>query len=85
MGRRDAIGARRATSAPPKRGVEFRFQEVLDEAANASAHPGFRRIEPIIRFGCFRWRFRGIRSHGGISVGQLTPILFVETTLVFHS
>ena len=46
------------------------------EAANASPHPGFRRIEPIIpkerrSFGCFRRRFRGIRFHGGISLGQL--------------
>jgi hypothetical protein len=28
---------------PPKRSVEFRFQEYLDEAANAGPHPGFPR------------------------------------------
>jgi hypothetical protein len=33
---------------PPKRSVEFRFQEFLDEAANAGPHPGFQRIEPIV-------------------------------------
>ena len=35
---------------PPKRGVEFRFQEFLDEAANAGPHLGFR-IEPIVPIG----------------------------------
>ena len=33
---------------PPKRSVEFRFQELLDEAANAGPHPSFQRIEPIV-------------------------------------
>jgi hypothetical protein len=46
---------------PPKRGVEFRFQKLLDEAANAAPHPGFQGIEPIVRkekrpFVSIRWR-----------------------------
>ena len=35
-------------SVPPKRSVEFRFQEFLDEAANAGPRPGFQGIEPIV-------------------------------------
>src|ERR1700730_14922069 len=34
---------------PPQRNVEFRFQEFLDEAANAGPHPGFHWIEPMAR------------------------------------
>jgi hypothetical protein len=30
-----------------KRHVEFRFQEFLDEAANAGAHPGFQGIGAV--------------------------------------
>jgi hypothetical protein len=56
----------------PKRGVEFRFQEFLDEAANAGPHPSFQGIEPIVpkekrSFGCLRRRLYGIRFHGVIS------------------
>jgi hypothetical protein len=69
----------------PKHGVEFRFQEFLDEAANAGPHPSFQGIEPIVpnekrSFGRFRRRVCGIRFHGVISIGALTPIRFVETT-----
>jgi hypothetical protein len=51
---------------PPKRSTEFRFQEFLDEAANAGPHPSFQRIEPIVpkekrSFGRFRRRFCDIR------------------------
>jgi hypothetical protein len=47
---------------PPKRSIAFRFQEFLDEAANAGPHPSFQRIEPIVpkekrSFGRFRRRF----------------------------
>lgn len=70
---------------PPQRDVEFRFQEFLDEAANAGPHPGFQRIEPIVlkekhSFGRVRRRFCGIRFHGVISIGAATPIRLVETT-----
>jgi hypothetical protein len=63
----------------PKRSVEFRFQEFLDEAANAGPHPGFQGIEPIVpnekrSFGCLRRRLYGICFHGVISIGALTPI-----------
>jgi hypothetical protein len=66
-----------------KRHVEFRFQEFLDEAANAGPHPGFQGIEPIVpkekrSFGCLHRRLYGIHFHGVISVGALTPIRFVE-------
>ena len=71
---------------PPKRGVEFRFQKLLDEAANAAPHPGFQRIEPIIPkekrpFGSIRWRLYGIRFHGVISIGALTSIQFEANKL----
>jgi hypothetical protein len=70
---------------PPKRSVEFRFQEFLDEAANAGPNPRFQGIEPIVpkekrSFGCIRRRLCGIRFHGVISIGASTPILLVETT-----
>jgi hypothetical protein len=70
---------------PPQRNVEFRFQEFLDEAANAGPHPGFQGIEPIVpkekrSFGRVRRRFCGIRFHGVISIGATTPIRLVETT-----
>jgi hypothetical protein len=69
---------------PPKRGVEFRFQEFLNEAANAGSHPGFQGIEPIVPkekrcFGCIRRRLHGIRFHGVISIGATTPIRFEQT------
>jgi hypothetical protein len=69
---------------PLKRSVEFRFQEFLDEAANAAPHPGFQGIEPIVpekkrSFGRFSRRFYGIRFHGVISIGAPTPIRFEQT------
>jgi hypothetical protein len=69
---------------PSKRSVEFRFQEFLDEAANAGPHPGFQRIEPMVpkekrSFGCITRRLYGILFHGVISVGALTPIQFEQT------
>jgi hypothetical protein len=69
---------------PPKRSIEFRFQEFLDEAANAGPHPSFQRIEPIVpkekrSFGRFRRRFCDIRLHGVISIGAPTPIRFEQT------
>src|SRR3984893_8822004 len=69
---------------PPKRSVEFRFQEFLDEGANAGPHPGFQRIEPIATkkkrsFGRFSRRFYGMRFHGVISIGASTPIRFEQT------
>jgi hypothetical protein len=65
---------------PSKGGVEFGFQKLLDEAANARAHPTFQRIEPIIakKMLAFRGEDRwlcAICCHGVISVGALTPIL----------
>jgi hypothetical protein len=61
----------------PKRGVEFRFQEFFDEAANAGPHPGFQGIEPIVPkkkrpFGRFSRRFYGIHFHGVISIVEPT-------------
>jgi hypothetical protein len=66
---------------PPKRGVEFRFQQLLNEAANARAHRCLQRIEPIfseenVPFRRRSRRFYGIRFHGVISVGASTPIRF---------
>jgi hypothetical protein len=70
---------------PPKRGVEFHFQEFVDEAANAGPHPSFQGIEPIVpkekrSFGRFRRSFCDIRFHRAISLGAPTPIRLVETT-----
>jgi hypothetical protein len=69
---------------PQKRSIAFRFQEFLDEAANAGPHPSFKRIEPIVAkekrsFGRFRRRFCDIRFHGVISIGAPTPIRFEQT------
>jgi hypothetical protein len=70
---------------PSQGGVEFGFEKLLDEAANARAHPSFRGIEPIIAKKMFaiggadRW-LCAIHSHGVISVGALTPILFAFTS-----
>jgi hypothetical protein len=69
---------------PPKRRVEFRFQEFLDEAANAGPHPGFQRIEPIVpkkkrSFSRFRCSFYGIRFHGVTSIGAPMPIRCEQT------
>src|SRR5271166_4429901 len=69
---------------PPKRGVEFRFQKLLDEAANAAPHSGFQGIEPIVPkekrpFGCIRSPLYGIRFHGVVSIGALTSIQFEQT------
>jgi hypothetical protein len=71
-------------SVPPKRSIEFRFQEFFDEAANAGPHPGFQGIEPIVpkkkrSFGRFVRRFCSIRFHGVISIGARTPIRFEQT------
>src|ERR1700716_272126 len=71
-------------AVPPKRSVEFLFQEFLDEAANAGPNPGFQGIEPIApkkkrSFGRFSRRFYGIRFHGVISIGASTPIRFEQT------
>jgi hypothetical protein len=77
-------GPRPFIPVPPKRSVEFRFHEFLDEAANAGPHPGFQGIEPIVpkkkrSFGRFSRRFYGIRFHGVISNGAPTPIRFEQT------
>jgi hypothetical protein len=69
---------------PPQHSVAFRFQEFLDEAANAGPHPGLQRIEPIVAkkkrsFGRFRCRFYGICFHGMISIGAPTPIRLQQT------
>src|SRR5450631_3513338 len=69
---------------PPKRCIEFRFQEFLDEAANAGPHTGFQGIEPIVpkkkpSFGRYGRRFYAIRFHGVISIGAPTPIRFEQT------
>jgi hypothetical protein len=66
---------------PSKHGVEFRFQEFLNEAANAGSQPSFQGIEPIVpkekrSFGCLRRRLYGICFHGVISIGATTPIWF---------
>jgi hypothetical protein len=76
--------ARPFIPVPPKRSIEFRFQEFLDEAANTGPHPGFQGIEPIVpkkkrSFSRFRCSFYGIRFHGVISIGAPTPIRFEQT------
>ena len=69
---------------PPKRSIQFRFQDPLNEAANAGPHPSFQRIEPIVpnkkrslrrfpRYPC------DIPFHGVISIGAPTPIRFEQT------
>ena len=65
-------------------GVELRFQQILDEAANARAHRRLQRIEPIsseenVPFRRIGRRFHGNCFHGVISVGASTPIRFERT------
>ena len=65
---------------PSQSGVEFGFEKLFYEAANARPHPIFQGIEPIIAeklfaFGGAWGGHCAIRRHGVISVGALTPIL----------
>jgi hypothetical protein len=67
-------------SRPPQRRVEFGFQKLLDEPANARPHPIFQGIEPIgkkkmLVFGGAGGRLHAIHRHGVISAGALTPVL----------
>jgi hypothetical protein len=70
---------------PPQGGVEFGFEKLFNEAANARAHPSFQRVEPIIAEKMFTLgradhRLCAIHGHGVISIGALTPILVVFTS-----
>jgi hypothetical protein len=74
-----AVNATALISRPPQRGVEFGFQKLLDEAADARPYPVFQRIEPIIAqkmpvLDGAGGRLYAIPCHGVISIGALTPI-----------
>jgi hypothetical protein len=80
LGRIAVARPRSFISIPSQSGVEFGFEQLLDEAANARAHPGFQGIEPIIAekmfaFGGTNRGLCAIHCHGVISIGALTPIL----------
>jgi hypothetical protein len=60
-------------AAPPERGIQLLFQQLLDERAHLAAHRFLQRIEPIAP-GEWGWRCRpGWRSfrHG---VGSLSNL-----------
>jgi hypothetical protein len=66
------------TTSLPTRVVYELAAIFATEAANPGPHPGFQGIEPIVpkekrSFGCIRRRLYGIRFHGVISIGALTP------------
>jgi hypothetical protein len=72
-------------SIPPEGGVDLCFEKLFDEAANACANPSFQGIKPIIAekmlaFAGANCRRCAIPCHGVISIGALTPILFVFTS-----
>ena len=69
----------------PQGQVQFRFKQLLDEAADPAANPSFQGIEPVITkkmssLGGINRCLRVIRRHGVISVGVPTPILFAFTS-----
>src|SRR5271169_1943603 len=69
----------------PQGRVQFRFKQLLDEAADPAANPSFQGIEPVIAkkmssLGGINRCPRVIRRHGVISVGVPTPILFAFTS-----
>src|SRR6202167_4323958 len=69
----------------PQGRVQFRFKQLLDEAADPAANPSFQGIEPVIAkkmssLGGINRCLRVIRRHGVISVGVPTPILFAFTS-----
>jgi hypothetical protein len=80
LGRTVAAHPRPFVPIPSQGGVEFGFEKLLDERANARGRPIFKGIEPIIAekilaFGRANRRLRAIHCHGVISVGAPTPIL----------
>jgi hypothetical protein len=81
-----AAAARSAfISIPPEGGVDLCFEKLFDEAANARANPSFQGIKPIITekmlaFAGANCRRCIIPCNGVISIGALTPILFVFTS-----
>jgi antitoxin (DNA-binding transcriptional repressor) of toxin-antitoxin stability system len=85
LGRIVAAHPRPFIPIPPQGGVEFGFEKLFNEAANARAHPSFQRVEPIIAEKMFTLgradrRLCAIHCHGVISIGALTPILVVFTS-----
>src|SRR4029453_14874317 len=63
-----------------ERGLQLGFEQLLDEGADARAHPGLQRIKPVfaektLRLGRTRGRGCDICRHGVISAGAPTPVM----------
>src|SRR3954468_6371378 len=68
-----------------QRGFQLGFEQLLDEGADAGAHPGLQRIKPVfaektLRLGRTRSRGRDICRHGVISAGAPTPVMACGTS-----
>src|SRR4051812_15442048 len=81
-------GLRRAAARvalAAQRGFQLGFEQLLDEGADAGAHPGLQRIKPVfaektLRLGRTRSRGRDICRHGVISAGAPTPVMACGTS-----
>src|SRR4051812_40220992 len=81
-------GLRRAAARvalAAERGLQLGFEQLLDEGADAGAHPGLQRIKPVfaektLRLGRTRGRGCDICGHGVISAGAPTPVMACGTS-----
>src|SRR5947199_7557835 len=63
-----------------QRSLQLGFEQLLDEGADAGAHPRLQRIKPVLaekkrRLGRLCGRGCGICHHGVISAGAPTPVM----------
>src|SRR4051794_13248100 len=81
-------GLRRAAARvalAAERGFQLGFEQLLDEGADAGAHPGLQRIKPVfaektLRLGRTRGWGCDICRHGVISAGAPTPVMACGTS-----
>src|SRR3954453_19381785 len=81
-------GLRRAAARvalAAERGFQLGFEQLLDEGADAGAHPGLQRIKPVfaektLRLGRTRGWGCDICGHGVISAGAPTPVMACGTS-----
>src|SRR4029434_681310 len=63
-----------------QRSLQLGFEQLLDEGADAGAHPSLQRIKPVLaekkrRLSRLCGRGCGICRHGVISAGAPTPVM----------
>src|SRR5215203_4581487 len=68
-----------------QRSLQLGFEQLLDEGADAGAHPRLQRIKPVLaektlRLGRTRGRGCDICRHGVISAGAPTPVMACGTS-----